>query len=251
MSVILSTDNLTKKFGAFTALKNVSFKLEKGARHALIGPNGAGKSTLISCLCGQSQGVEGKVIYDGKDISGLPPYEIFKHGIGRTFQVSRTYLKMNAFENMVAAILVSKGIWRSILPKAFFDVKDEAWQALETVGLQKDAEKIVGEMSLSDRKRLEFGMTLASDSEVLMLDEPTAGMSLEERYFLMDMVTELVQKKQKSLLFVEHDIDVVLKIAQKVTVMVRGEVFVEGTPSEIAQNEDVQNVYLGEGEGHA
>lgn len=244
---ILTTNKLTKAFGEFIALKDVSLDLMKGERRALIGPNGAGKSTFISAIGGQSANVQGQVLFKGKDVTGSQPFEMARHGVGRTFQISRAYLHLSVLENMVSALCVSKGRWFSLRAQSLAELNDQAWSLLEDVGLTEHAKLTVEDISLGDRKRLEFGMVLAGDPELLMLDEPTAGMSLTERHHLMDLVTELVERTNKTLLFVEHDIDVVFKVAQKITVMVRGQILVEGTPEEIAANQEVQNVYLGEG----
>jgi len=246
-SPILKTRNLTKAFGEFVALNNVSMDLMPGERRALIGPNGAGKSTFISAVGGQSANVQGEVLFNGKNVTGSHPFEMARHGVGRTFQISRAYLHLTVLENMISALSISKGSWTSLRAQSLAELNDRAWSILEDVGLEGHAGLTVEDISLGDRKRLEFGMVLAGEPQLLMLDEPTAGMSLTERHHLMDLVTDLVERTNKTLLFVEHDIDVVFKVAEKVTVMVRGQILVEGTPTEIAANQDVQNVYLGEG----
>jgi branched-chain amino acid transport system ATP-binding protein len=248
-SAILSARDIRKTYGKFVALNDVSLDVRRGEKHALIGPNGAGKSTFISCVAGQLPGVQGQISFNGRDITALRPHQLCKRGIARTFQISRAFLQMSVLENMMSALVIAAGKWTSLSMSVFSQNADRACDLLETVGLKDRAGDTVADLSLGDRKRLEFGMALASDPGLLLLDEPTAGMSVRERHHLMEMVSGLVEETGKALLFVEHDIDVVLKIASKVTVMVRGGVLVAGTPQEIAANEDVQAVYLGEG-GH-
>lgn len=242
---LLSARGIRKTFGQFVALNNVDFDLPSGEKHALIGPNGAGKSTFIACIAGQLPGVEGTVMFKGDEITKATPVDLARRGIGRTFQISRAFLDMSVLENMTSAFVIANGAWSSLRRSVLSEAKDRAQTMLETVGLQERAETRVADLSLGDRKRLEFGMALANDPDLLLLDEPTAGMSIKERHHLMDLVAARIDETGKTLLFVEHDVDVVLKIATRVTVMVRGAVLTAGTPAEIAANEEVQAVYLG------
>ena len=242
---ILSARGVRKTYGSFVALNSVDFDLPKGERHALIGPNGAGKSTLVACIAGQLPGVEGSILFKGHEVARLMPAELAKRGIGRTFQISRAFLQMTVLENLTSAHIISAGRWASLSKSLLAEATDKAGAMLATVGLSDRAQTKVADMSLGDRKRLEFGMALACDPDLLLLDEPTAGMSIKERHYLMDLVAQRVDETGKTLLFVEHDIDVVLKIAQRVTVMVRGSILATGAPTEIAANEQVQAVYLG------
>ncbi|SEN46523.1 amino acid/amide ABC transporter ATP-binding protein 1, HAAT family [Gemmobacter aquatilis] len=245
MSPLLSARQVRKAYGSFVALNNIDFDLARGERHALIGPNGAGKSTFIACIAGQLPGVEGSIRFKGDEVARLLPAEVAKRGIGRTFQISRAFLQMSALENMTAAFIIASGRWASLSRALLAEAEDRAGGMLATVGLAARAGSRVADLSLGDRKRLEFGMVLAGDPDLLLLDEPTAGMSIKERHHLMELVATRAEEAGKTLLFVEHDIDVVLKIAQRVTVMVRGAVLAAGTPVEIAANAQVQAVYLG------
>lgn len=247
MDAILSARHIRKTYGAFVALKDISFDIPKGERHALIGPNGAGKSTFIACVAGQLPGVEGQLLFKGENITALQPAQLARKGIGRTFQISRAFLHMSVLENMMAAFVIAAGKWAALSGRVYAEKRDQAHAMLGTVGLAARAGERVADLSLGDRKRLEFGMALAGDPDLLLLDEPTAGMSIRERHFLMEMVAERVDATGKTLIFVEHDIDVVMKIAARVTVMVRGAVLAVGTPAEIKANEEVQAVYLGGG----
>jgi len=242
---LLSARKVRKAYGSFVALNNVDFDLPRGERHALIGPNGAGKSTLVACIAGQLPGVEGSIMFKGKEVARLMPAELAQRGIGRTFQISRAFLQMSVLENLVSANVIASGRWFSLSKSLLAEASDKAGEMLSTVGLTDRAQSTVADLSLGDRKRLEFGMALARDPDLLLLDEPTAGMSIKERHHLMELVAQRVDETGKTLLFVEHDIDVVLKIAQRVTVMVRGSILASGAPAEIAANEQVQAVYLG------
>lgn len=247
MEPILSARHIRKTYGAFIALKDLTFDIPRGERHALIGPNGAGKSTFIACVAGQLPGVEGEMLFKGKNILSLSPAQLARQGIGRTFQISRAFLHMTVLENMMAAHVIASGRWAALSGRIYGEMGDRVHDMLETVGLADRAGDSVADLSLGDRKRLEFGMALAPDPDLLLLDEPTAGMSIKERHFLMDMVAERVDATGKTLIFVEHDIDVVMKIAQRVTVLVRGAILAVGNPDEIKANDEVQAVYLGGG----
>lgn len=242
---LLTTRKLRKAYGSFVALNNVDFDLPRGERHALIGPNGAGKSTFVACIAGQLAGVEGSILFKGQEVARLMPAALAQRGIGRTFQISRAFLQMTVLENLVSAYVIASGRWASLSKSLLAEASDKAGVMMATVGLTDRVRSKVADLSLGDRKRLEFGMALAGDPDLLLLDEPTAGMSIKERHHLMDLVATRVDETGKTLLFVEHDIDVVLKIAQRVTVMVRGAVLATGTPAEIAANAEVQAVYLG------
>lgn len=244
-NILLSAGGIRKTFGQFVALNNIDFDLPAGEKHALIGPNGAGKSTFISCIAGQLPGVQGRLTFKGDDITCTTPVDLARRGIGRTFQISRAFLEMSVLENMTSAFVISKGAWASLRRKVLLEAQDQARHMLKTVGLEDRSGTRVVDLSLGDRKRLEFGMALANDPDLLLLDEPTAGMSIKERHHLMDLVSSRIDETGKTLLFVEHDIDVVLKIATRVTVMVRGAILAVGTPAEIAANAEVQAVYLG------
>ncbi|MCR8549430.1 ABC transporter ATP-binding protein [Salipiger sp. P9] len=247
MAPILSARHIRKSYGAFVALRDISLDIPHGERHALIGPNGAGKSTFIACLAGQLSGVEGQMLFKDENVAALPPAALARRGIGRTFQISRAFLQMTVLENLMAAHVIASGRWAALSRRIYGERIDRAHEMLVTVGLADRARDRVADLSLGDRKRLEFGMALVGEPELLLLDEPTAGMSIKERHGLMDMVAERLASEGRTLLFVEHDIDVVMKIAQRVTVMVRGAVLAVGTPEEIAANDEVQAVYLGGG----
>jgi len=243
----LSATGVGVRLGGVTVIEEADLTLHAGDLVLLTGPNGAGKSTFIACIAGQLPGVEGEMIFKGENILALPPARLAKRGIGRTFQISRAFLHMSVLENMMAAYVIASGKWASLSGRVYAEKIDRAHAMLETVGLAERSRDTVADLSLGDRKRLEFGMALAADPDLLLLDEPTAGMSIKERHFLMEMVAERVDATGKTLIFVEHDIDVVMKIARRVTVMVRGAILAQGSPEDIKANDEVQAVYLGGG----
>jgi len=245
--VILVASQVTKTFGRFAALGGVDLILRQGERRALIGPNGAGKTTFINVIGGQLGGGAGSVVFEGREIGGRQPYEIARAGIARTFQISRTFRRLTVYENMIAAQVCAAGDSYSLSTARLKAQDAAAYEALASVGLDNLADVVVDEISHGDRKRLEFAMAMTGEPRLLLLDEPTAGMGLGERKELMDLVQRHVAERGITLLFVEHDIDVVFRVAETITVMARGRVFAEGPPEEIAVDKTVQDIYLGTG----
>ncbi len=247
---ILVATNVNKRYGKFVALAGVDLALERGERRALIGPNGAGKSTFISILGGQQAGGPGSSVRFGDDdISGAPPHRIARMGIGRTFQISRTFRRLTVLENMQSALLAREGGALGLSTARLKALREPALQVIDEVGLAASTGHAVEDLSHGDRKRLEFGMVLATRPKLFLLDEPTAGMGLAERSELMEMMVRHTTQREITLLFVEHDIDIVFRFADRITVMARGKVFAEGTPAEIASHAAVQEIYLGTGHG--
>lgn len=242
---ILALTDVAKSFGRFNALKGVSFAVAPGECRAVIGPNGAGKSTMINVLSGLLLADAGEVRFQGRDITGRSPHEIARLGIGRTFQISRTYRPMTVYENMLSAHVGAAPGRFSLSRRRLEALHEPAMASLAAVGLEALADAKVEEISHGDRKKLEFGMVIATGPRLLLLDEPTAGMGLRERHELMDIVARQVRERGITLLFVEHDIDVVFRVADSITVMALGAVFAEGTPDAIAANAEVQEIYLG------
>lgn len=242
---VLTISNLRKTFGRFVALDGVDLTVHEGERRAVIGPNGAGKSTLINVLGGQLVGDSGNVVFNGSRIMKKYPHQMCRMGIGRTFQISSTFRRMTVYENMLAAHTAASPTWFSLDSRKLSRMRDAVMADLKTIQLDTVADQVVDDVSHGDRKRLEFGMTLAGNPRMLLLDEPTAGMGLGERAELFDLVLKLVEERNLTLIFVEHDIDAVFRAAERITVMHIGQVFAEGTPDEIARNEQVQEIYLG------
>jgi len=248
---ILVAKKVNKSYGKFIALAGVDLELKRGERRALIGPNGAGKTTFISIVGGQQGGgANGTVHFRGVDISGATPHHIASLGIGRTFQISRTFRRLTVLENMLAALLMTTGGSLGLSTARLRVLHDPAMHMLNEVGLADAADYLVEDLSHGDRKRLEFGMVLATKPRLLLLDEPTAGMGLAERRVLMEMMVRHTTRREITLLFVEHDIDIVFRFADRISVMARGKVFAEGTPAEISADRSVQDIYLGS-EHHA
>ncbi len=241
----LAVRDLHKKFGRFVALDSVDLTVAEGEIRAIIGPNGAGKTTLINVLSGQIVADGGSVEVSGRRLTRQHPHQVAKLGVGRTFQISSTFRRMTVFDNMLCARNAASSSWFSLSANRLRALGDAVMADLETIQLDQIANQIVDDISHGDRKRLEFGMVLATRPKLLLLDEPTAGMGLQERHELIDLVLQEARSRGLTLVFIEHDIDIVFKAAEYITVMALGRVFAEGTPDEIARNEAVQDIYLG------
>ncbi len=242
---ILTIKGLRKSFGRFMALSGVDLTVRQGEVRAIIGPNGAGKTTLINVLGGQLVGDTGQVEFAGVNLMRKYPHQVAALGVGRTFQISSTFRRMTVYENMLSAHNATSGRWFSLRAARLREMHAAVMNDLESIHLADLAGQAADDISHGDRKRLEFGMVLASRPRLLLLDEPTAGMGLQERYELIDLMLKEIRERQITLIFVEHDIDVVFKAADYISVMAIGKVFAEGLPGEIAENEQVQEIYLG------
>jgi branched-chain amino acid transport system ATP-binding protein len=237
------------------AVDDVSFELDRGQIIALIGPNGAGKSTCFNLLNGQIQPDSGTVLFGGTEIIGLKPRQIWKFGVGRTFQVPETYGSMTVREN-VQMVFLSKheGLFdaRRRVSRLFLD---EATALLDRVGMAAQADRPANVLAYGDVKRLELAMAVANDPVLLLMDEPTAGMAPEERNDLMALTADLVRERNLAVLFTEHSMDVVFAYAHHILVLSRGKIIASGTPAAVRDNRQVQEVYLGSAafleKGHA
>jgi branched-chain amino acid transport system ATP-binding protein len=237
--------NVWKTFGGVQAVAGVSFSLFPGDLQAVIGPNGAGKSTLFNLLTGQLVCDRGRILFRGERIDGMPPHAICRKGIGRTFQVPATFRSLTVRENVRAALLSKQGRSCNLLAGPARSVDEAAVALLAQVGLVGYSEHGCGTLSLGDLKRMELALALAGAPALLLLDEPAAGMSVDERGDLMALVARVVREQNLTVLFTEHDMDVVFAAATKLLVMHQGRVLAEGAPSEVRQNPEVQRVYLG------
>lgn len=246
MSALLQVQNLSKHFGAIRAVDGVSFEVAKGEMLALIGPNGAGKSTCFNMLMGQLQADTGKVLLNGSDITGLPTPDIWRKGVGRTFQITATYPSMTVVENVQMALLSHHGHTFDPIRAARRQYIDESLALLRRVGMADQAGRAAAVLAYGDLKRLELAIALANDPKLLLMDEPTAGMAPKERTALMALTAEIVAEKNIGVLFTEHDMDAVFTHAHRVLVLNRGALIAEGSVDEIRANPDVQTVYLGE-----
>ncbi len=248
--VLLETRNVCRNFGALAATRDVTFKLEAGARRALIGPNGAGKTTFVNLLTGVLRPSSGAILLKGQDITAASQAERVKLGIARTFQINRLFRGLSVLENVYIAVAERVGAAREIFRPAGRrkDVIEEAMQLLEMVKLQDHARLRVSEMPYGRQRLVEIAIALGLKPEVLLLDEPAAGVPSAESHIILDAVASLPQ--QIGVLIIEHDMDLVFRFAQRITVLVGGAVFAEGTPKEIGANADVRAVYLGQAASH-
>ena len=244
---LLAVEGLTKSYGGIHAVRGVSFELRAGEILALIGPNGAGKSTCFDMLNGQNRPDSGRIRLLGEDTIGKKPREIWRLGVGRTFQITATFATMTVRENVQVALISYRrqlfNLWSSA-PR--FD-RDEAVRLLELVGMGGYADRPCGELAYGDLKRLELAVALANQPKLLLMDEPTAGMAPRERIDLMRLTARIAREKSIGVLFTEHDMDVVFEHADRIIVLNRGTLIAEGSPTEVRGDPQVQAVYLGEG----
>jgi branched-chain amino acid transport system ATP-binding protein len=242
---LLVVENLNKNFGGVVAARNVSFSLTAGEILAMIGPNGAGKSTSFNMVGGQLRPDSGRVVLEGKDISGLPPRAICRLGVGRSFQVAQTFLSMSIAENLQMALIAHAGRTRDMLARSSALFRDEALGLLNQVGMAEAAGRPMGALAYGDVKRVELAIALSGAPRLLLMDEPTAGMAPAERAALMRLVAGIARRSAIGVLFTEHDMDAVFAHADRILVLVRGEIIAAGTPEEVRANPEVQRVYLG------
>ena len=247
MTPVLEVSGLSKKFGGVVAVSNVSFTVAKAELLALIGPNGAGKTTCFNMLMGQLAPTSGDVFLNGEKTTGMPPREVWRKGIGRTFQITGTYSSMTVVENVQMALLSHNRELFDMRRYAHRRYKEDAMQLLELVGMQDQAERACAVLAYGDLKRLELSIALAHNPTLLLMDEPTAGMAPKERIALMELTANIVEQRQISALFTEHDMDVVFAHAHRIMVLNRGELIANGSVNEVRENKEVQEVYLGGG----
>jgi len=246
VSAVLETRKLCKSFGALTVAESIDFRLEAGARHALIGPNGAGKTTLVNMLTGRLAPSSGRILLGGEDITGLRQAARVKRGIGRTFQINTLFRDLTVLDNVALGIAERSGIaarlWRPA--SSFHAIHDESMALLATLGLADDAASRVFDLPYGKQRLVEIAIALGLKPTVLLLDEPAAGVPSVETGRILEVLDGL--PPEIAILIIEHDMDLVFRFARRITVMVQGEVLVEGTPEEIAGDRRVQQVYLGE-----
>ena len=247
MGAILETRDIRKQFGALVAVDDVSLAIESGSLHSIIGPNGAGKTTFFNVVSGTLEPTSGSVRFKGEDITGLPMHRTIHRGIGRSFQITNIFPNLTVFENIrLAAQALSGHSFRIMRSHTRFDDDIErARDVLGQVGLARRADVPARTLPHGDQRKLELGMILAPDPEVLMLDEPTAGMAAEQVPELLDLIQSVQAQGDKTVVLVEHNMNVVMRVSDRITVMHQGRVLAEGTPAEISANEEVQTAYLG------
>lgn len=246
MSTIMQTEGLTCRFGGLVAVNSVDYKMEKGQLASIIGPNGAGKSTFYKLIIGLQKPTQGRIFFNGEDITDVKPHKRVEMGIAKSFQIVQIFADMKVIENM--AVAAQHALKKD--NRAFFlsswrnsETLKKSEEILERIGLRAEKDKKAGSLPQGHKKRLEIGMALATDPVLLLLDEPTAGSTPVETSMTMDLVREL--SKTLSIMIVEHKMDVVMNLAQRITVMHQGRIIADGTPNEIKNNELVKSVYLG------
>jgi ABC-type branched-subunit amino acid transport system ATPase component len=245
MSAALETMGLCKSFGALTVASDIDFRLESGARHALIGPNGAGKTTFVNLVTGALAPSRGRILLEGADVTTLSQAQRVKRGIARTFQINTLFRGLTVLENSCLAIGERQGVAGDMLRPAGARraVVEEAFAGLERLGLADDAARPVRELPYGRQRLVELAVALGLKPKVLLLDEPAAGVPSAESGIIVDVIESLPQ--DLALLIIEHDMDLVFRLARRITVLVQGTVLVEGTPEEIAADRRVREVYLG------
>jgi len=243
---ILLLRDVHKSFDEAHIIRGVNLSVGAGERHALIGPNGAGKSTLFHLISGHFAPSKGHIIFGGKEIQGMTPQRINHLGLARSFQVTNIFAGLSVFENLRLAVMQRRGVqytlWRPI--GRFRSIREQTEQLMERLRLEARRDTPAGALSYSEQRSLEIGMTLASDPKMILLDEPMAGMSQEETDYTKSLILELT--RERTLLIVEHDMQIVFSLSDRVSVLVYGEVIASGAPEQIRSDERVQEAYLGE-----
>ena len=245
MANVLEVHELAKSFGGVQAVKNLSFTLEEGQLLAMIGPNGAGKSTCFNLINGQLRPDQGSVVIMGNKINGYQPRQVWKLGVGRTFQITSTFASMTVLENIKMAILSYHRQSRSLISRVRKVYTEESMELLKLVGIQDQHARSCGVLAYGDLKRVELAVALANNPQLLLMDEPTAGMGPAERQSLMELTSSIVRTRSIGVLFTEHDMDVVFTHADRIIVLNRGELVAEGAPEAVRNNPKVQEIYLG------
>jgi branched-chain amino acid transport system ATP-binding protein len=246
MTSMLKIEGLTKAFAGFVATRDVSFELNAGETHAVIGPNGAGKTTFFNLITGHLQADRGKVEFEGRSLLGMAPEKIVRLGIARSFQRINIYPRLSVFENVQVALIAHEGQHWNIFSPGRSLHREETADLLKLVGLDHEASEIAGELSYGKQKQLELAIALASKPRLLLLDEPTAGMSPQETGEAIALVRDIVKARGLTLLFTEHDMSVVFGIAERISVLHHGEIIATGLPDAVRNDPEVKRVYLGE-----
>lgn len=241
----LHIDGLKKSFGKAEIIRGVDLSIADGERHAVIGPNGAGKSTLFNLITGRFPQTSGKVRLHGNDLAGLAPFEINRMGLSRSFQITNIFPRMTVFENVRCSLLWAQGyrysFWNMVNRSR--DLTEGAEEILEQINLTERRDLPAGVLSYAEQRALEIGITIAGGADVIMLDEPTAGMSHSETDYIVDLIRKVTENK--TLVMVEHDMGVVFGLADRISVLVYGEIIATGAPEEVRANPRVQEAYLG------
>jgi branched-chain amino acid transport system ATP-binding protein len=243
---ILTLNNISKSFGQTEIIRGVNLAIEDGEKHAIIGPNGAGKSTLFHLISGLHTVTGGSIKFKDQEIQNRPPFEINRLGLARSFQVTNIFHRMSVFENVRCALLWSKGFrysfWHLLGRQG--ELNDASMQVLEEIGLSDRAQYPAGELAYAAQRALELGIAIASGADLIMLDEPVAGMNISEAQIAVELIRKVT--RGKTLIMVEHDMNIVFDIADRISVLVYGEIIATDVPEKIRANPRVQEAYLGE-----
>ncbi len=242
---MLKVEGVYKSFDDFMAVNGANLTVGKGEIVAVIGPNGAGKTTLFNLITGALKRDRGKIIFKGEDIGDLPPYLICRKGIARSYQIVNIFPRLSVFKNVQVAVLSQQRKSLKLFQPAENMVERETNKILESVGLLDKADRIAGSLSHGDQKILEIAIALGNEPELLILDEPTAGMSPEETLAALELIKRLAHMRGLTILFCEHDMDIVFAVAQSIMVMHQGRTIIQGSPEEVRSNKEVQEAYLG------
>ncbi len=243
--VILKTQNLTKRFGGLTAVNRVTLEIEKGKITSIIGPNGAGKTTFFNLLTGFYKPDEGRIFFKDEDITPLPVHKIIRRGISRSFQVLQLFENFTVMENVWIGVQAAKGYGKELFSSSELqDVREKTEEMIKKIGLSDKMNTLIKYLSHGERRMIDVIISLTSNPELLLLDEPMAGLASEERVRMSNFIKNL--SENLTIIVVEHDMDVVFSISDKIAVMHQGELIAVGSPEEIRQNEQVQQAYLGE-----
>lgn len=242
---LLEIKDLQKDFSGLKVLFGIDLAIEQGERHAIIGPNGAGKSTIFNLITGKYVPSRGKIFFKNRDIIGLPPHKILHLGIARSFQITNLFRSMTVFENIQNAVLSKKRIHYNIFSSlsSVDGIKEETERVMSLVGLLERKDEVAGELSHGHQRALEVGLAIAMDPELILLDEPTAGMSKSETLEMVKLIEKVTEGK--TLVVVEHDMDVVFRLANRITVIYYGKVLASGLPEKIRHDPQVKDAYLG------
>ena len=244
--LLLEVQGLSRSFGGLRATRDLSFELRVGDQTAIIGPNGAGKSTLFNLLTGYHAPDAGRIVFDGTSIAGQPPHRIARFGISRAFQIANIFGRLTVYENLRSAVQAKQGMTFKLFGDATRLGTQRADELLGICALELKRDHLAGQLAQGDKKKLELALALAGEPKLLLLDEPTAGMSLEETRETMALVDRLNRELGVTILFTEHDMSVVFNHARRIMLLHRGELVVDGTPEEVRSNPAAQRVYLGE-----
>src|SRR5512136_664069 len=243
---ILETKGLYHDFKGLEVLFDVNLQVEEGERHAVIGPNGAGKTTLFNVITGTYHPSRGEVFFKGKEITGSRPHEMARLGMGRSFQITSTFNRLTTFQNIRLAVLSKMGLRFHFFRKVdkLHEVTKETDEILKRINLTAERNMPASVLSYGKHRSLEISLALATDPDLIMLDEPTAGMSRDETHYAVELIRRLTEGK--TVVIIEHDMDVVFSLADRITVLHYGQILASGPPAEIKQNQAVKDAYLGE-----